>query len=473
MPMSEFRLLCRQTVALAALLAVTGADAAPPIRSSETNRVPACVTPDRLMAFVADRNPTLDRRYAGLAEYYKRYGEAWQVRWDYAFYQMILETNYLSYRKGNGRRSDVWEDQNNFAGIGATGRGARGERFQDIETGVHAQIQHLVAYSGQHVEDPVARRTRENQDDIIAQSLRVRHPMTFGDLARRWATDRTYGKSIDIVAGLFLAKYCAEPAAQAADDTAVPAPQPVNRLQFWPFRPPSGLGGPKPDRLAGPSPDANDGDNEEVLPWLAEPVKRPPSNMTKPHQPAKTAKAPAKSGAPHRSPVKTIWSRGDANKPGPAEPTPAPVADDSPGRARNSVQKFTTTTDDPSAAATSEAVSADGKGTSLPTFRIAPLAVAASRLGGPLPDAATMAAPTANPGPCRILTASYGGTKTLLLRSSTGGEMRLTALTVLDGFEKSLFENYASAEAKGAEIIGEYDTADAALADAHANCADE
>jgi hypothetical protein len=185
------------------LVGVGDAKAAPPIRTSESNQVPTCVTPERLMAFLADRNPKVDPRFREIARWYKYYGEGWRVRWDYAFFQMALETNFLSYRRGDGRRGDVWETQNNFAGIGATGGGVRGERFPDVKTGVHAQIQHLVAYSGEHVAAPVAKRTRENQDDIISLSNRLGREVTFGDLARRWATDRAYAKSIDFVANLF------------------------------------------------------------------------------------------------------------------------------------------------------------------------------------------------------------------------------------------------------------------------------
>jgi hypothetical protein len=100
-------------------------------------------------------------------------------------------------------------------------------------------------------------------------------------------------------------------------------------------------------------------------------------------------------------------------------------------------------------------------------------------LGGPLPDLDTEVEPQINDSampetnsaaPCRILRASYGGTKTLLVQSTIDGELRLTALTVLDGFEKSMFETYARAAAPGAKIIGEYENQDAALSDARSNC---
>src|SRR6185437_1661666 len=212
--------------AIALALSASGAAAAPPIRTNATNQVPACVTPERLMAFLTERNAHLDPRYDNIASLYKLYGQGWHVRWDYAFFQMAIETNFLKFRRGDGSRGDVSETQNNFAGIGASGRGAHGERFRDVATGVHAQIQHLVAYSGERLAQPIATRTRENQDDIIRISHRLGRPVTFGDLARRWATDRQYGKSIDFIAGLYNDQYCTGEE-QAAQDTTPPAQEPV------------------------------------------------------------------------------------------------------------------------------------------------------------------------------------------------------------------------------------------------------
>ena len=179
-------------LAFAALCASAAqAETSPPeIRSSPTNRVPACVTPEQLMAFVVTRNGTLATKFTGIATTYRELGEALHVRWDYAFYQMLLETNYLMYRRGDGSAGDVGMAQNNFAGIGATGGGVAGDRYRDVRTGVLAQMQHLVAYSGEKVAQPVAQRTREHQDDIIEVSRKLNRPVTFADLSRRWAADR-------------------------------------------------------------------------------------------------------------------------------------------------------------------------------------------------------------------------------------------------------------------------------------------
>lgn len=175
----------------------------PEILMHAGNRVPACVTPQRLDAILADRNPKLEEKFKGIAQLYKTHGERLGVRWDYAFYQMILETNSLKFT------GDVRARQNNFAGLGATGGGVPGESFADVSSGVLAQLQHLVAYAGVWVEQPVAKRTRDNQRDIIAKSKKLGRAVRFADLTNRWAADGRYARSIDVLASLFRDGSCA------------------------------------------------------------------------------------------------------------------------------------------------------------------------------------------------------------------------------------------------------------------------
>lgn len=187
---------------------------APPIRLSDTNRVPACVTPARLDAYldaeITRRGHRVAPAHRRIARWYRRHGESQQVRWDYAFFQMALETNFLSFRRGNGKRGDVHPRQNNFAGLGTTGGGVPGDSYADASTGVLAQIQHLVVYSGQRLRNPTGRRTRLKQNVILQSVSKIvrRRPVTFSDLAGRWAADRQYGRSIQRVANRFFAKYC-------------------------------------------------------------------------------------------------------------------------------------------------------------------------------------------------------------------------------------------------------------------------
>ncbi|WP_082072855.1 glucosaminidase domain-containing protein [Hyphomicrobium sp. 99] len=455
-------------------IAANVALAAPPIRTGAGNQVPACVTPERLMAFLGERNPNIDPRFREIAHWYKYYGEGWRVRWDYAFFQMAIETNYLKFRREDGKRGDVWETQNNFAGIGATGGGVRGEQFPSVQTGVHAQIQHLVAYSGERLAAPVAKRTRENQEDIAAQSKRLGRPVTFGDLARRWAADRAYGKSIDFIAGLYQKRYC-DPSARSAESADVPAPLPMRNEWRAPFRAPSGLGGPKPDDVsAAPAPAA---------------VKAPsatgvPHKATTPNAGKQSSKAKPKSSVASKSPsnAKPVRAKHETSKKNVASDATPKVTDAS-WAGTTIVERQLPVQGSYASESTGEAQAAEPAVQQtaassgffsmpwLPTFKIAP--TEPSRLGGPLPaelGAAAKAAQSAPSGPCKVLSASYGGTKTLLLRSYSGEETQYTALTIIDGFEKSMFDAYARTEAAGAEVIGEYETQDAALTDAKFNC---
>jgi len=58
-----------------------------------------------------------------------------------AFVQAMLETGWLKFG------GDVSIKQNNFAGLGAVGGGARGNKFKTVKTGIRAHIQHLKAYA--------------------------------------------------------------------------------------------------------------------------------------------------------------------------------------------------------------------------------------------------------------------------------------------------------------------------------------
>ncbi|MEO1265596.1 MAG: glucosaminidase domain-containing protein, partial [Pseudomonadota bacterium] len=164
--------------------AATGAMAAklPAIDAALAGPVPECVTPGRLMAFIRDRNPRLSDRYSGISVQYMRIGQDLGVRWDYAFYQMLVETGSLTYK------GDVKPQQNNFAGIGATGGGARGESFPTVAEGVRAHLEHLLIYAGRQVDNPVSERTRKVQSWGILDTWRQRfggRPVRFNDMTRK------------------------------------------------------------------------------------------------------------------------------------------------------------------------------------------------------------------------------------------------------------------------------------------------
>ena len=94
---------------------------------------------DLVRPFVLKSSNKLDRARR-LAVIYLKYDRKFAIRADIAFAQMIHETGYLEYK------GDVKPEQNNFAGIGATG-GVPGNSFATEELGVLAQIVHLCWYA--------------------------------------------------------------------------------------------------------------------------------------------------------------------------------------------------------------------------------------------------------------------------------------------------------------------------------------
>lgn len=225
----------RLSAALVAVLPLLHGEAVakelPKIRLMAGNAIPACATPGRLMAYLRSRNPNVDQRYGQLARLYKRHGEELGIRWDYAFFQMIVETGALRYRRDNGKPSDVRPSQNNFAGLGATGRGEHGESFDDISSGVKAHLQHLMMYAGQIVETPVAERTRKVQEWGILKSWqkKIGRPITYTDLAAQWAPgSRGYVRDITAVGAVFYDTFCKradpEPDANEPERVAIVTP---------------------------------------------------------------------------------------------------------------------------------------------------------------------------------------------------------------------------------------------------------
>jgi hypothetical protein len=213
-------------ILLATLLMTSNALAAslPAIIANADNPVPKCVAPAALMDFVAERNArrqpprAIEPRFENLAALYQRFGQCVDrppkqcvaVRWDYAFFQMLIETNYLTFRRPDGAPGGVPASDNNFAGVGATVPGKPGEHFKDVATGVLAHLQHVLMYSTTRIPSPIAKRTRQVQDDVQKIMRKLHRPVTFADLAREWTgTDKnTYGAIMQQLAEKYAANYC-------------------------------------------------------------------------------------------------------------------------------------------------------------------------------------------------------------------------------------------------------------------------
>lgn len=424
-------------VLAAGIAAPSPADAATPkIRTSSSNAVPACVTPDRLMAFLRQRNPNPEPRFRNIAEWYKRHGEAWRVRWDYAFFQMAVETNFLTYKRANGSWGDARPKQNNFAGLGTTGGGVPGDSFPDVGTGVLAQIQHLVVYSGEYIPSPVGPRTKLKQDVILKATGSKKGRMTFADLAGRWAADKHYGAAIEWVAGRYRKTYCTGSAAIEAK--AQPPARPL----------------PRATALGGPTATYNVAANtQRVADKKSAPVRTIWSRGNQPTAPA----APPARTEPPEIPTKapTATARQMPPQTPPSSPPPAQQAPEAPQIELSDQEQ-----------APAETARDAGPQPGQPNLQ-------AFAFAGRLRIAAVPSAQgnTTSAGTCDIVAASYGGEKTLLVRGAeTSGTTRYTVLTVLAGFERSMLDSYIKTHAPGGMSLGEFESKDAAIAKARQLC---
>ncbi len=466
---------------LAALPAAAagGGPSLPEIRTHASNEVPACVTPERLMAFLETRNHSLNPAYRDIARHYKELGEGWRVRWDYAFFQMAIETNFLTYKRPDGRWGDVDPKQYNFAGIGTTGGGVPGNGFPDVRTGVLAQMQHLVAYSGERVAAPAAERTQLKQDDIIEASRALGRPVRFSDLSRRWAVDRNYGRSIEWAAEQYRSQFCREGVRVASADRGEP------RGEVLPWL--AEASGAKTQAAPAKAP--------KGLLWKATPAAKPLAKRADiAAEKAETGPTTKAGGSPKlvappeparpSAAVRTVWSR-DGKPSAATAPAGATLVNvqTSPIRvARIETADGAAAAGAPAGAATPVAAAsgsleeADGGGRVVGVSGVA--AAAAAAAGAPSQPAPHGFDPARTPpsglgmkpSACKVEAASFGGKKTLLIRSSGLDHTRLTALTVLDGFETAMTASYLKDAAASAETLGEFASKDAALAKARELC---
>ncbi len=102
----------------------------------------AKATKKQMKAYIRAVNPGVPQSVIDMIPLYLSEGKAEGIRGDIAFAQSCLETGNFTF-KG----SAVTLDQNNFAGIGVTQNGMKGNSWPTPQLGIRAQIQHLKAYA--------------------------------------------------------------------------------------------------------------------------------------------------------------------------------------------------------------------------------------------------------------------------------------------------------------------------------------
>ena len=151
-------------------------------------------TADWLASYILEVSPTprFTVPASVLAEYYVRYCAEAGLRADLLWAQMVKETAYGMYG------GDVLPEQNNYAGIGATGGHEPGVSFPTAEAGVMAHVAHMVAYV--YPSSPVswAKATTDPRFDSVNPRGVA---SVLADLNGRWAVPGdSYGESIEDIA---------------------------------------------------------------------------------------------------------------------------------------------------------------------------------------------------------------------------------------------------------------------------------
>lgn len=451
-------MMCRYGARLALLMATAvsavGLSASafsaelPQIKASDDNRVPQCATPGRLSAFLESRNKALDEKFATIAADYMRTGEELGIRWDIAFFQMLLETGNLTFT------GDVSPEQNNFAGLGATGKKEPGESFPDVATGVKAHLQHLLMYAGEPLENPVAERTRKVQEWGVLTSWQktIKGPMTFTHLARKWAPgSKGYSRDIENVADSFYSGLCRQ------DD-------------------------PKPEMMALVRPDAAPAKSTTKMAAKADAASADADDTT-----SSAKAAPKVSGAElarravaearaSGSFVRSNLGAGTLPETAQdvAETVPAVTAEPSTQPAFKIINAGAdAAADDPaSEAAAEEAANEKPAKAAASKDKVLTAALGAGTKSAVMPakTGKAGAGDSAAASKCRVWTASYGGARAIIIKAKSEDTTNYTVLDVNEGTEKREADAYIAAYAKGGEAVGEYTNQTQALDKAFELC---
>ncbi|MEQ1716675.1 MAG: glucosaminidase domain-containing protein [Hyphomicrobium sp.] len=411
----------------------------PPVKLSEANTVPECATPGRLSAFLEGRNKKMDEKFSTIAADYMRVGQELGIRWDTAFFQMLLETGNLTFT------GDVSPDQNNFAGLGATGKKEPGETFPDVATGVKAHLQHLLMYAGETVDNPVAERTRKVQEWGVLTSWQkgLNGPMTYALLAKKWAPgSRNYARDIENVANSFYDGLCKSPD---------PKPEMMALVKPETAKSDEKTAGKTETVVAA----VGEADADKAQPKVSgadlarravEEARASGSFVRSNLGAAGLAKTPEEAAA--AAPAVTT----DAKTQPAFKILNAQADEAAPGIAAETAPDAAVEAEAEAAASAKPAKKVGAKD------KVQTAALGAGTKGAAAPAQADKAKSDdkSASSKCRVWTASYGGARAIIIRANAEETTNYTVLDVNEGTEKREADAYIAAYAKGGQSVGEF-----------------
>ena len=145
----------------------------------------------QMRSYIKKVNPKVSDSVIKMIPLYITEGAAESVRGDIAFAQSCLETGNFTFTG-----SAVTLSQNNFAGIGVTQTGMKGNSWETPQLGIRAQIQHLQAYAStsrlkQTVVDPRYIYVTRGCAECVEWLGIKENPHHYG-----WAAGKDYGQKI-------------------------------------------------------------------------------------------------------------------------------------------------------------------------------------------------------------------------------------------------------------------------------------
>jgi hypothetical protein len=205
-------------------MSVTAPAPAAPDTSGYTKIAGASVaTVEQLRAYIAAKNAAAPE----LAALYIQEGEREGIRGDVAFAQSCLETGNFKFG------GDVKPEQNNYAGIGATGGGVVGNSFNTPQEGIRAQIQHLKAYANT---EPLSGDLMDPRFAYVARGV-APYVEWLGipdnPSGKGWAAGADYGKKILAILAAIIATSAPTAPPPAPEPTIPAAPTLDNAPREW------------------------------------------------------------------------------------------------------------------------------------------------------------------------------------------------------------------------------------------------
>ncbi len=137
----------------------------------------------QMLMFLKAHNEMGLSQFPDVARLYRDEGANEGIRYDIAFAQMCVETDFL--RFGGMTKPN----QNNFGGLGTVGGNPEGASFPSARIGVRAHIQHLKAYANT---EPLREEIVDPRFHLVTRGIAP----SIEDLTGRWSADLNYSDRI-------------------------------------------------------------------------------------------------------------------------------------------------------------------------------------------------------------------------------------------------------------------------------------